>query len=55
MKKKFAHKICRIDLHLGREFTGEEGNQQEVELPIVGEVFDAGVAKPDGLTFCLRE
>ena len=47
--QEFAHELCGVDLHLGGKFSGEEGDEQEVKLAIVGEVLDAGVAEADGL------
>src|SRR5947209_2327912 len=52
VQEKFAHEVGGVDLHLGGEFAGEEGNQEEVELAVAGEALDAGVAEAYGFAFC---
>jgi hypothetical protein len=53
--KKFAHEVGGVDLHLGGELAGEEGDEKEVELAVTGEALDAGVAEADGFAFGLRD
>ena len=47
--EKLADEVGGIDLHLLGELAAEEGNEEEVELLVVAEVLDAGVAEADGL------
>jgi hypothetical protein len=53
--EEFAHEVGGVHLHLGGEFAGEEGDEQEVEFAVVGEALDAGVAEADGFALGLRD
>jgi len=43
--QRLAQQVSRIDLHVGRQLVAEEGRDQEVQLPLIDDLVEAGIAE----------